>query len=350
MINGYFGPRLLYPIGFTEHKVDQAWLIERTQIDHRQARRRRIPVRARTAASSSTGTSPMPLTSRPRPPASSSAAIWLCSTCWRNSRPTAWAGSISSAFSSSLPPSDFAEGLLNSHCRPEGNGQVVITSTEADQGNLVPMELMKRILMAKGLPEAVMFHDVRWGARHDGRFLWVLLNSGSCSAYAFNHDVASLDGVHSYRQPAGYFPVARRHVRRLEPARPDHLGPLLDRPHRQARHGPGPRRVGRPARRRSRVMVARHNPPVAVHGRRPRLLDGNDHGPLHEQPHRRRLRRHLRRNGRLVPVARLPGRILSSECTSADVDGEYQTFQESPSQLSPRRPSHPSASRRCRVR
>jgi L-fucose isomerase-like protein len=84
---------------------------------------------------------------------------------------------------------------------------VVITSTEADQGNLVPMELMKRVLLAKGLPAAVMFHDVRWGCRHDGRFLWVLLNSGSCSAYAFNHDVTSLAGVHSYRQPAGYFPV-----------------------------------------------------------------------------------------------------------------------------------------------
>ena len=45
MINGYFGPRLLYPIGFSEHKVDQAWLIERTQVGRRQARRRRIPVR-----------------------------------------------------------------------------------------------------------------------------------------------------------------------------------------------------------------------------------------------------------------------------------------------------------------
>src|SRR4051794_29923452 len=29
MINGYFGPRLLYPIGFSEHKVDQAWLLDR---------------------------------------------------------------------------------------------------------------------------------------------------------------------------------------------------------------------------------------------------------------------------------------------------------------------------------
>src|SRR5436305_8072059 len=31
MINGYFGPRLLYPIGFSEHKVDQAWLVDRVR-------------------------------------------------------------------------------------------------------------------------------------------------------------------------------------------------------------------------------------------------------------------------------------------------------------------------------
>src|SRR5207253_501558 len=31
MINGYFGPRQLYRIGFSEHKVDQAWLIDRTR-------------------------------------------------------------------------------------------------------------------------------------------------------------------------------------------------------------------------------------------------------------------------------------------------------------------------------
>ena len=56
----------------------------------------------------------------------------------------------------------------------------------------MPMELMKRLLEAKGLHQAVMFHDVRWGAEHDGRFLWVLLNSGSCGAYAFNHDPDTL--------------------------------------------------------------------------------------------------------------------------------------------------------------
>jgi L-fucose isomerase-like protein len=69
------------------------------------------------------------------------------------------------------------------------------------------MELMKRVLEAKGLHQAVMFHDVRWGGEHDGRFLWLLLNSGCTSAYAFNHDPDTLEGVHSYRQPAGYFPV-----------------------------------------------------------------------------------------------------------------------------------------------
>jgi L-fucose isomerase-like protein len=66
---------------------------------------------------------------------------------------------------------------------------------------------MKRLLKAKGLHQAVMFHDVRWGGEHDGRFVWVLLNSGSCGAYAFNHDPETLEGVHSYRQPAGYFPI-----------------------------------------------------------------------------------------------------------------------------------------------
>ena len=41
---------------------------------------------------------------------------------------------------------------------------------------------------------------------HNGRFVWVLLNSGSSGAYAFNHDPKSLKKVHSYRQPRGYFP------------------------------------------------------------------------------------------------------------------------------------------------
>jgi len=105
------------------------------------------------------------------------------------------------------PPSDFAEGLFNSVCRPESNGDTIVCATEADQGNAMPMEMMKRLLQAKGLHQAVMFHDVRWGGEHEGRFLWVLLNSGSCSAYPFSLNPDTLMGVHSYRQPALYFPV-----------------------------------------------------------------------------------------------------------------------------------------------
>jgi L-fucose isomerase-like protein len=104
------------------------------------------------------------------------------------------------------PPSDLAEGLFNTVCRPESNGDTIACATEADQGNVIPMELMKRVLARKGLHQAVFFHDVRWGSEHDGRFLWVLLNSGSSGAYAFNHDPNSLRGAHSYRQPALYFP------------------------------------------------------------------------------------------------------------------------------------------------
>jgi L-fucose isomerase-like protein len=206
MINGYFGPRLLYPIGFSEHKVDQAWLIERAKSvsDARVDDALRFVQDRGVTFHWHEGDAPdfTPESTREQ------LRGYLCVLdLVREFRAECLGWQYQLGLLKLLPPSDFAEGLLNSHARPEGNGEVMITSTEADQGNLVPMELMKRILRAKGLPAAVMFHDVRWGARHDGRFLWVLLNSGSCSAYAFNHDVSSLTGVHSFRQPAGYFPV-----------------------------------------------------------------------------------------------------------------------------------------------
>ena len=97
MINGYFGPRLLYPIGFSEHKVDQAWLIDRTRTIDGQPSRRCVPVCPGPWRYLSLGEKPMPRTSRPRPPASNCGATWLSSICWTNSRPIAWAGSTSSA-------------------------------------------------------------------------------------------------------------------------------------------------------------------------------------------------------------------------------------------------------------
>jgi L-fucose isomerase-like protein len=207
MINGYFGPRLLYPIGFSEHKVDQAWLIERTptvsdaRVDDafRFVQEKGVAFHWKEAGADDF--TPAATREQLR---GYLAVLDLLDEFKADC--LGWQYQL--GLLKLLPPSDFAEGLFNSHARPEGNGHVIITSTEADQGNLVPMELMKRVLEAKGMPGAVMFHDVRWGAEHDGRFLWVLLNSGSCGAYAFNHDITSLAGVHSYRQPAGYFPVA----------------------------------------------------------------------------------------------------------------------------------------------
>ncbi len=206
MINGYFGPRLLYPIGFSEHKVDQAWIVERSRsisqsrVDDAFRFVQDRGVTFHWGAEDAADFTPESTREQLR-------GYLTVLDLLDEFKADCLGWQYQLGLLKLVPPSDFAEGLLNSHARPEGNGHVVITSTEADQGNLVPMELMKRVLEAKGLPGAVMFHDVRWGAEHQGRWLWVLLNSGSCGAYAFNHDESSLKGVHSYRQPSGYFPV-----------------------------------------------------------------------------------------------------------------------------------------------
>jgi L-fucose isomerase-like protein len=206
MINGYFGPRLLAPIGFSEHKVDQAWIIDRgrriaeDRIDDALAF---VKDKGVTFHWGENGADDFDESATREQLRDYLAVLDLVKEFKIDC--IGWQYQL--GLVPLRPPSDFAEGLLNSRCRPESNGDVIITSTEADQGNLVPMELMKRLLQAKGLEPAVMFHDVRWGGEHEGRFLWVLLNSGSCSAYAFNHDATTLRGVHSYRQPAGYFPI-----------------------------------------------------------------------------------------------------------------------------------------------
>lgn len=206
MINGYFGPRLLNPIGFTEHKVDQAWLISRgkyiteARIDDAFKFCVAKGVKFHWREEDADDFTPEATREQLR---MYLAVLDLIDEFQADC--LGWQYQL--GLLPLLPPSDFCEGLLNSVCRPETNGDVLITSTEADQGNLVPMELMKRVLKRRSLHPGVMFHDVRWGAVHKGRFLWVLLNSGSCGAYAFNHRPDTLEGVHSYRQPSGYFPI-----------------------------------------------------------------------------------------------------------------------------------------------
>jgi L-fucose isomerase-like protein len=206
MINGYFGPRLLTRHGFTEHKIDQAWLLDRgkrieeSRID---AAFRFVQERGVTFHWGEPGAEDFTeLDSREQ------LRDYLCVLDMVSEFKADCIGwQYQLGLISLRAPSDFAEGLFNSVCRPESNGDTIACATEADQGNVMPMEMLKRLLKDKGLHQAVMFHDVRWGAEHDGRFLWVLLNSGSCGAYAFNHDPETLRGVHSYRQPRQYFPV-----------------------------------------------------------------------------------------------------------------------------------------------
>jgi L-fucose isomerase-like protein len=207
MINGYFGPRVLQRHGFSEHKIDQAWVLERGP----RVARSRIDaafefVKAHGVTFHWREQDAHDFTE------DSTREQLRDYLAVKDLVDEYHADCLGWQYQLGLlplrPPSDFAEGLFNSTCRPETNGDTVVCATEADQGNAVPMELMKRLLKAKGLHQAVMFHDVRWGAEHDGRFLWVLLNSGSCGAYAFNQAPDRLDGVHSYRQPPAYFPVA----------------------------------------------------------------------------------------------------------------------------------------------
>jgi L-fucose isomerase-like protein len=206
MINGYFGPRTLYPIGFAEHKVDQAWIIDRgKRIDRKRIDEAFGFVKSKgiTFHYGEADAKDFDENATKEQLRDYFAVLDLIGEFKADC--LGWQYQL--GLIPLRPPSDFAEGLFNSACRPESTGEPLITSTEADQGNLVPMEMMKRLLKAKGLHPSVAFHDVRWGGDHEGRFLWVLLNSGSAGAYAFNHDPDTLEGVHSYRQPAQYFPI-----------------------------------------------------------------------------------------------------------------------------------------------
>jgi L-fucose isomerase-like protein len=212
MINGYFGPRLLNPHGFTEHKIDQAWIVSRgPSISDKRIDDALALVKARgvtfhygeRAPGAAMGADDFDERATREQLRDYLVALDLV----REYKADCIGWQYQLGLIPLRPPSDFAEGLLNSTCRPESSGDTVVCSTEADQGNVVPMEMLKRLCARKGLHQAVMFHDVRWGALHEGRFLWVLLNSGSCGAYAFNHEPDTLRGVHSWRQPALYFPT-----------------------------------------------------------------------------------------------------------------------------------------------
>ena len=201
MVNAYFGTRLLTRYGFTEHKVDQAWIIERgSTITDKRIRDAFEFVKDRGVifhwgdeSSDSADFNEAHTLEQLR-----DYLVVLDLVNEFKADCIGWQYQI--GLLGLRPPSDFAEGLLNSACRPESNGETVPCATEGDQGNVLPAELMKRLLKAKGMHHAVFMHDTRWGGEHEGRTVWMLCNSGSGGAYAYNQDPDSLAGVHSYRQ------------------------------------------------------------------------------------------------------------------------------------------------------
>ncbi len=182
------------------------------------------------------------------------------------------------------------------------------------------MELLKRLLLAHGLHESVAFHDVRFGGEHDGRFVWVLLNSGSAGAYAFNHDPDTLRGVHSYRQPPAYFPIpGGTFAGESLPGTITWARAWLDREELVMDVGRGEVVALPPAR--ARRMVGGNDTAMAVHGRRPRDRSRRPHGALPEQPRRGRVRRRVRRHGRALSSARFPRPRAGTAVTAGVVLG-----------------------------
>ena len=112
-----------------------------------------------------------------------------------------------------VPASDLVEGLLNDAERPPVRsrdgarelypGVPLPHFNEVDEGAAVDALVTNRVWTAMGLDPATTLHDVRWGADHDGRFVWVLEISGSVPA-AHNGGYAK---SYSMRQPPMYFPL-----------------------------------------------------------------------------------------------------------------------------------------------
>jgi len=209
MINAYFGARLLTGHGFTEHKVDQAWIIDRgpsiseNRIDDafEFVKSKGVTFHWGEASSDSGDFGPEDTREQLRD-------YLVVMDLVNEFKADCLGWQFQIGLLNLRPPSDFAEGLLNSVCRPESNVETIPCATEGDQGNAVPAELMKRLLKVKGLHQAVFMHDTRWGSEYEGRTIWMLCNSGNGGAFAYNKDPDSLKGVHAYRQIRRKFPIA----------------------------------------------------------------------------------------------------------------------------------------------
>ena len=218
MINGYFGPRLLAPHAFSEHKIDQAWIIDRGRgISERRIDDALAYVLDRGVTFHWEEGDAKDFTRQLTREQLRDYLVVLDLMSEFGADCLGWQYQL--GLIPLRPPSDLAEGLFNSSARPESNGDTIACATEADQGNVIPMEMLKRLLKDKGLHQAVMFHDVRWGAEHEGRFLWVLLNSGSCWRLRVQPRSEHAEGGSQLPSASAVLPDAGRNLRRRKPAR-----------------------------------------------------------------------------------------------------------------------------------
>jgi len=97
------------------------------------------------------------------------------------------------------PATDLTLGLLNNRLRPEGDGETVVASTEADDGAAVTMQTLK--LLSGGEP--VGFNDLRYWKPKEGLYWFV--NSGALAPYFAQGSHDSLKGAWSERQTYMYF-------------------------------------------------------------------------------------------------------------------------------------------------
>jgi L-fucose isomerase-like protein len=113
----------------------------------------------------------------------------------------------------SVPASDLVEGMLNNSERPDvidpdtkkaiRKGKPIVHFNEGDIGSGIPQVLMRDIYELKGMPPETTLHDVRWGRRYKGKFVWVFEISGGAPPAHF----AGWKNAKIYRQPKMYFPL-----------------------------------------------------------------------------------------------------------------------------------------------
>lgn len=97
------------------------------------------------------------------------------------------------------PATDLTLGLLNNKLRPETDGTTFVTSTEADDGAAMAMQVLK--LLQGGEPSG--FNDLRyWDPKQN---LYWFVNSGSLAPYFAHGSHETLRGSWSERQTAMYF-------------------------------------------------------------------------------------------------------------------------------------------------